>query len=483
MAVAMEPFPAPTQATLRPWAGGERESFFNAIARHRRAAWRVTLASALANAAVAVVIAVLMSPLFYALLALILDVANLAVATPNLVSIIGSVIGPWFDAPERVPLGDWLLAGALAAIPGLLWMAGVHVVLARALRLSSLFGDKELAARQPDATALAEQRFANVVSEMALAASIPEPRVLISGHPTANAMVFGRDEQHATILVSRGLLSALNREQMQGVAANLIGSIANGDMSIGARVATTLVTLGLVSRFSVAFSDARAGARLLGGLSLAVFRPNAAVARDLLQQLADPFANTSSTETPDRKENDWRTLLWIPLAGPLFITGIFGGLISLFLLHPLVALAWRQRKYMADATAVRLTRDPDALAGALENMSRLPSGALLQSWAAHLSVVRPAHANAGLLPGSVVPPFPSLTRRLRALATMGAHVTPQRSTLPTRFVLIVVPLGALATALAAFAMYLMFFLSVALSMLFLGLPFSLVHLLLRWLGH
>ena len=483
MAAAIERFSAQSQSTLRPWAAGERESFFDAIARHRRAAWRVTLASALANSVVAIVMAVLMSPLFYAVIALILDVANLFVATPNLVERIGAVIGPWFDAPGNVPLGDWVVGAAVAAVPGLLWMAGVHVVLARALRLSSLFGDGELDARKADATVLAEQRFANVVAEIALAASLPEPRVLISDHPSANAMVFGRDERQATVLVSRALLAALNREQMQGVAADLIGSIANGDMRIGARVATTLVTLGLVSRFSVAFSDTRAAARLLGGLSLAVLRPNAAAARDLLQQLADPFENPPDEEAAGRKKNDWRALLWIPLAGPLFITGIFGGLVSLFLLHPLVALAWRQRKYMADATAVRLTRDPDALAGALECLSRLQSGALMQSWAAHLSVVRPAHTDAGVLPTSVVPPFPSLTRRLQALSKMGAHVTPPRRVLPVQFVLIVAPLAALASALAVFAMYLMFFLSVALLMLFFGLSFSIVHTLLRLLGH
>jgi hypothetical protein len=116
-------------------------------------------------------------------------------------------------------------------------------------------------------------------------------------------------------------------------------------------------------------------------------------------------------------------------------------------------------------------------------MSRLQSGALMQSWAAHLSVVRPAHADAGVLSESVVPPFPSLTRRLRALSKMGAHVRPPQSLLPMRFVLIVAPLAALAIVLAVFAMYLMLFLSAALSMLFLGLPFSIVHTLLRLLGH
>jgi hypothetical protein len=55
------------------WTAAERESFFDAIARHRRAAWRVTFASRVINLVVALVVAVLMSPLFYGALALLLD--------------------------------------------------------------------------------------------------------------------------------------------------------------------------------------------------------------------------------------------------------------------------------------------------------------------------------------------------------------------------------------------------------------------------
>jgi hypothetical protein len=326
--------------------------------------------------------------------------------------------------------------------------------------------------------------------------------------------VFGSDEQQATVIASQALLAKLNREQMQGVAATLVGSIANGDMAIGMRVAMTLGLFGLIARPAAMVSDGRGLRRVLASLAATAWRPTPVTARRFIEELSDPFGSsegepeqTSPTQSSPQRapagdatrseagrnaaghaeggnEGDWRTLLWLPVAGPVIITGFFGGLISMFLLEPLVSLAWRQRKYMADATAVRLTRDPDTLAGALERMSGAVAGGMFASWAAHLSVVRPGAARGGLLGRSIVPSFPSLHRRLRALAKLGAHITaraPHR--VPLRTMLILAPLIALVPVLLGAVLFLLVWLSAALSMLFLGLPFSIVHMLLRWLGH
>ena len=55
----------------------------------------------------------------------------------------------------------------------------------------------------------------------------------------------------------------------------------------------------------------------------------------------------------------------MPLYGPVVLSGFFGGMVSSVLLEPLLALVWRRRKYLADAIAVQLTRDPQALSDAL----------------------------------------------------------------------------------------------------------------------
>lgn len=471
------------------WTAEERESFFAAVERHRRAAWQVTLASSGVNALVAFIVAALMAPLFYVVLSLILDIINLIVPMPNLVTILGRQIGSSFDHPETVSVGRWTYLLVLAALPGLVWMGTFLLVLRRAIGLSGLFGGGDIEARAPDGTALPEQRFANVVSEMAIAGNLPPPRVLISDRGGLNAAVFGLDEQHATIVVSRGLLDTLNREQMQGIAGHLVGSIANGDMRIGVRVAITLGLFGLIARMAGVIMEGRAARQLGKRLLLGVVSPTAKNTRALLEEISDPFAPVEGETASDRaqrqrnQQNDWRTYLWMPLVGPLGMTGFFGALVNMFLLEPLVSLSWRRRKYMADATAVRLTRLPDALSGALEKMGSA-AASLFGPYAAHLLVVRGPTRSSGLMGTSIVPPFPSIDRRLRALAKMGATIrnTP-RQKIPLPALAIGIPLGALILVLVGVCLYLLVFVSMALSMLFLGLPFSIVHLLLRWLGH
>ena len=83
------------------WSPAERESFFDAIARHRRAAWRVTFVSRAVNVVVALVVAVLMSPLFYAALALALDVLNLVVPGAEPRPHVANALDEVFNAPGR----------------------------------------------------------------------------------------------------------------------------------------------------------------------------------------------------------------------------------------------------------------------------------------------------------------------------------------------------------------------------------------------
>ena len=60
----------------------------------------------------------------------------------------------------------------------------------------------ELAAREPDPAVLAEQRFGNVAVEMAIAANLPPPRVFIVDSAVVDAVAFGTDEQHSTLVIS-----------------------------------------------------------------------------------------------------------------------------------------------------------------------------------------------------------------------------------------------------------------------------------------
>ena len=509
-----------TAAGWTAWTPAEREGFFDAIARHQRAAWRVTLASRGINLVVTLIVAVLMSPLFYGTLALALDLLNLVVPAPNLVPGIGHALDGALNSPEKMRFGDWLQLCFLAALPGLIWMAFVLNALRRVLNLSMSFDSGELAARAPNPAVLAEQRFGNVVAEMAIAANLPQPNVFVIDSPAADAVAFGTDEQHCTIVVSQGMLSLLNRAQMEGVAADLVASIADGDMKIGVRAALSLCLFSLISRLGNLVT--KTGVRKnLTQIVMATLLPTTASARKLITELASPFDDGPEDEKAKPAQGSqvradsqvgagdrsgtggrlspglifgpggwlterWakiRPLLWLPLAGPLVITGFLGAIFNLFVLGPLLSLAWRQRKYMADATAVRLTRDPDTLAGALEQMTRA-RGAPIAPWAAHMSVADNGGRQKGVFGSNAVPMFPSIDRRLRALGTLGAHIhRAPRPKMPVHLWLIIVPLVAVLAVLVAMLFPLLIWLSLALTMLFSGIPFSIVHLLLRWLGH
>ena len=187
----------------------------------------------------------------------------------------------------------------------------------------------------------------------------------------------------------------------------------------------------------------------------------------------------------DRRENSvlgkLRVVLLAALWGPVAIAGFFGGYVGTFLLGPLLAIAWRRRKYMADATAVRLTRDPDTLGQALQKIAAGGSRATLAPTVAHLSVVQPDSGTDGIL-GGVVPMFPSLARRLRALATLGAHLDREPARLPLRTVVILTAgIGAMAP-LVLIVVAALAYLSLAISLFATGMTVGLAHVTLRWLG-
>ncbi|HUI60848.1 MAG TPA: hypothetical protein VLX90_11520, partial [Steroidobacteraceae bacterium] len=304
-----------------------------------------------------------------------------------------------------------------------------------------------------------------------------------------------------SIVISQGLLARLDRAQMEGVAATLIGSIADGDIRIGVRAALSIALFSLIARLGSLVTNKRNVRRNLAQVVRTMLLPTANSAREFVSELGSPLADDADDRSPPsaaipgsptpagrgapglrERWEKMREYLWLPLAGPLVITGFFGALVNLFVLGPLLSLTWRQRKYMADATAVRLTRDPDTLAGALEKIAA-SHGSPLAPWAAHMAVASQGAGEKGMFGGSAVPMFPSIERRLRALGSMGAHVSRPPRRLPLLALAILAPLLLLLAGLVALLFPLLIWLSLALTALFSGLPFAIVHSLLRWLGH
>ena len=479
--MANQPF---ARSEWKPFSAEERESFLAAIARHRRASWRVSAACGVAVLVLAATAALLIAPLLFCLIGLAFDVVNLAVQAPDLIGRMGRAINPLLSS-RTVAWTTLVRVGAIAASPGFLLMAIATLALRHVWTTSPLFNAGDPGGRPPDRGVVEEERLVNVVEEMAIAAGIAAPRVVVvSGG--INAAACGRDETHATIIAGRDLTTCVNREQLEGMLAHLIGSIANGDMTIGLRVTTTLSLFGLFALVGTSLGDRGAFHRTTK-LWRVFVAPTSAGTVALLSALADPFSNRASAEgTPSPSGNGkltWREWVLMPLMGPLVLSGFLSGMLTGFLLQPLVALAWRQRKYMADATAVQLTRDPDALASALSVIADRPTG--LVPWAAHLAVA-PARGGAGTdgpFGESMVPIFPSVEKRVAALAKMGAHVAPgQGSHVPWPLALVFGLFIAVIAALMGVVVYLLVLVSAALSGMFTVMPALILHALLRWVG-
>ncbi|MEM4554278.1 MAG: M48 family metalloprotease [Candidatus Anstonellaceae archaeon] len=164
----------------------------------------------------------------------------------------------------------------------------------------------------------------NVVEGLSLAAGIPTPKIYIIDEPGLNAFATGFSPENSAVAFTRGLVEKLNRAELEGVAAHEISHIKNLDV----RFATLAVALmGLV----VMISDI--------------------LIRVILR------SRRGSREVP------------VPL---LLIALVIIVLSPFFAILIRFALS-RQREYLADATAVQLTRYPEGLACALEKISKLGS--------------------------------------------------------------------------------------------------------------
>ncbi len=469
---------------LAPFSAAEREDFFASIARHRRAAMRIGWLADACALVLALVVAMLMAPLLYALLGLLMDLVNLVVPTPDLIGTATDAVGDLIDPTGPVPAWRYVEIALLSAIPGLVVIFLIQHTLGRLMREAMAGDGSTFAARSPNTSDLGEQRFANSVAEMAIAAALPPPRVWITDNDAVNGAAFGADARHANVVVSTGLLAGATRDELQGVAAHLVGEIANGDLRIGARIATQLGMFGLIARLSNSMADRQAAGRLLRLLRRSL-RPGTSEADgELAMTLTNPFepeAHAAPDATQDTGKVPWRTFAWMPLAGPLVIAGFFGGLVCTAILGPLLALGWRSRKYQADATAVQFTRNPDTLGSALEKIRGEPVVGAFGAWIAHLSVVpSPLIGARSILGGSSAPMAPSLDKRLKALGLMGAQVSPHAGRrVPPWAWIILVPLLALVAVLIGMVILGLIYVSAALSGLFTWLPAVLVHAMLR----
>lgn len=246
---------------------------------------------------------------------------------------------------------------------------------------------------------LEQKQLVNVVEEMAIAAGLPKPRVWIVPDDDPNAFATGRDPATASIAVTEGLLHTLNREELQGVVSHEMAHIRNLDTRLMTLLAAMVGAIALMSD-GMGRIMRGGGGRLLGG--------------------------GGGRSGKGGKGN--------PLGLVVLVLWLLTLVIAPIVSRLLAMAVSRKREYLADATGAQLTRNPGALASALEKLTgaSMPTRAITRG-AAHLCIVDPTAnpftSTEGFL-GDVFASHPPMGQRIIRLKGMAYQAAKHAGTQP-----------------------------------------------------
>jgi Zn-dependent protease with chaperone function len=384
------------------------ETFFAAQKRNRRATWRMSALCAFAAFIMGIPLTLVLTPLLYVLTLAVAEIINHFSPLPpefwqnaNQLAHLGVRVADYVLNQKGTLDPQELATGlALVLLPGMLVAFALWIGMLILFRRGGVGGAlASLNAREPNPSDLKELQLADAAQEMAIAAGLPAPRLMLVDSAGANAAAIGTCAADARIVISRRLLDDLNRDQLQAILAHLVGSIGNGDLRIAFTVTSVFETCGLLMTLINAPFGSEARGRIWRVLRYIFSRKTpdqkAAEAAAIAESLATSL-DTKNTDI-DRYFNTPNPGLFRKLFRIIFFPFLFTNLaveITLWfflniLLGPCMALLWRTRRYLADASSVELTRNPDALAGALQRLSEDTSALEGGEWATHLFVVNP----------------------------------------------------------------------------------------------
>ena len=163
-------------------------------------------------------------------------------------------------------------------------------------------------------------RLYRIVENLAITEGMPMPAVYLVDDPAPNAFATGRDPQHASVAATTGLLELMTDRELQGVMAHELGHVKNYDIRVSTIVFGLTVAVGLIA--------------------------------DILARMA--FFGGS------RNNNGGNPIV--------LVFGLVAMLVAPLVAALIQAAVSRQREYLADATGVMTTRDPEGLASALQKL-------------------------------------------------------------------------------------------------------------------
>lgn len=212
-----------------------------------------------------------------------------------------------------------------------------------------------------------------IVENLSITAGLPAPKVYIINDPAPNAFATGRNQNHAAVAVTTGLLAILNKSELEGVIAHELSHIGNRDMQL---MTVAVVLVGFVT--------------LIGDW----------LSRSLL------FGRNESSDN-----NGAASFILV------FVISLLAQLGALLLQFAVS----RRREYLADASAALLTRYPQGLADALKKISSYQGNVQHANAAtAHLYISNPFNALGSKKVMHLFSTHPPISERIKRLMQMGA---------------------------------------------------------------
>lgn len=169
-----------------------------------------------------------------------------------------------------------------------------------------------------------------IVENLCITSGLPLPKIYIIDDPQPNAFATGRNEKHAVVAVTRGLLERLEKSELEGVIAHELGHIKNKDMLLQTIVVVLVGTVAIASNIFIRTSFLGRGGRR---------RSSGGGKEDLI----------------------------------LVVLGILAIVLAPLVANLIKLAISRKREFLADATGALITRYPDGLASALEKIASDPN--------------------------------------------------------------------------------------------------------------